>query len=309
MSDAPLIRRFAPPSPARGEGAPAFGSETTRAEALRAATRALAGANVPEPLTDARILLCAAAGIDRAALVRDPDLMLGGDAELFETYLQRRLVREPVSRILGWREFWGLDLEVTPAVLDPRPETETLIGATLDVVGRSLDQHWRILDLGTGSGAILCALLSELPAARGWAVDLSAGACAVARSNLIRHGLATRSLVLQGDWASSLPEQSFDIVVSNPPYIDTSMIDALDADVREHDPRAALDGGADGLAAYRTIAAQIPNLLAPSGHALLEVGAGQAAQVTDLLQRAGLRPVGTSRDLAGIERVVIASPP
>ena len=279
----------------------------TRAAALRAATKKLVADGIPDALIDARLLLCAAAGIDRAGLVRDPDLPLGAEpAALFETYLRRRAAREPVSRILGRREFWGLDLMVTPAVLDPRPDTETLVSAVLEIVGRDRGHPWRILDLGTGSGAILCALLSELPAARGWAVDRSFAACGVARHNLLRHGLAGRGLVLQGDWAASLPPQSFDFAVSNPPYIETAVIAGLDRSVRDHDPHAALDGGADGLAAYRAIVQQLPTLLAPAGHALFEVGAGQAGDVAELLQHATLTRLRTHRDLAGVERVVAA---
>ncbi len=239
--------------------------------------------------------------------MRDPDQSLGAAAALFEGFIARRLGREPVWRILGRREFWGLDLEITPDVLDPRPDTETLIGAALRIVGSNTARPWRILDLGTGSGAILCALLSELPAARGWAVDASAEACAVARRNLDRHGLGGRSLVLQGDWAGSLGQHSFDLVLSNPPYIETAAIAGLDPEVRAHDPARALDGGPDGLAAYRAICAQAPSLLAGAGHVLLEVGVGQARDVAALLQAAGLGSTATAHDLAGIERVVIGS--
>ena len=277
----------------------------TRAAALRAATSKLTADGIPDALTDARLLLCAAAGIDRAGLVRDPDVPLGPEpAALFETYLRRRSAREPVSRILGRREFWGLDLMVTPAVLDPRPDTETLVSAVLEIVGRDRGHAWRILDLGTGSGALLCALLSELPTAQGWGVDRSFAACAVARQNLLHHNLGSRGLVLQGDWAASLPEQSFDFVLSNPPYVETAIIAGLDPGVRDHDPHAALDGGADGLAAYRAITEQLPLLLAPAGHALFEVGAGQAGEVAKLLQQADLTRIRTHRDLAGIDRVV-----
>ena len=279
----------------------------TRATALSAAVAQLKAGGCLDALTDARLLLCAAAGIDRAGLVRDPDLPLGAaSAGRFESYLRRRAAGEPVSRILGRREFWGLDLVVTPAVLDPRPDTETLISAVLEIVGRNRGHPWRILDLGTGSGAILCALLSELPAAHGWAVDRSFAACAVARHNLVRHGLAGRCLVLRGDWGASLRPESFDLVVSNPPYIETAVIAGLDADVRDHDPRAALDGGPDGLAAYRAIAPQLPMLLAPGGHALFEVGAGQHGDVASLLRQAGFGNPRIHRDLAGIGRVVAA---
>ena len=277
----------------------------TLAQALRRATLALAGAGIASPEVDARLLLCAAAGLDRAALIRDPDLPLGSQAEAqFSALLERRLACEPVSRILGFREFWGLNLRLTPDVLDPRPDTETLVEAVLEAVKGRLSHPWRILDLGTGSGAILCALLHDLPDARGWAVDRSASACRVAQSNLAACGLAGRSLVLQGDWGSALAGESFDIVVSNPPYIETAAIAGLDRDVREHDPLPALDGGADGLAAYRLLTADLPRLLAPDGIAAFEVGQGQDAAALALMADAGLTDLAMRRDLSGIARVV-----
>ncbi len=278
----------------------------TLAQALRRATRDLSNAGVPGPDIDARVLLCAATGLDRAALIRDPDLPLGAEAaSRLDAFLERRLAREPVSRILGHREFWGLNLRVTPDVLDPRPDTETLVEAVLASVKGRPSQAWRILDLGTGSGAILCALLHELPEARGWAVDRSAAACRVAWTNLAACGLAERSLVLQGDWTSALAADSFDIVVSNPPYIQTDAIAGLDRDVREHDPLPALDGGADGLAVYRILVADLPRLLVAGGVAAFEVGQGQDAAVSALLAGAGITGIATRRDLAGITRVVM----
>ncbi len=279
----------------------------TPAGALRDATRLLGAAGVPDGATDARVLLCAAAGLDRASLLRDPDTPLGtGAVARFETLLRRRLAREPVSRILGRRAFWSLDLAVTAAVLDPRPDTETLVSAVLDHVGARRGAPWRILDLGTGSGAILCALLSELPEARGHALDSSFPACAVARANLRACGLAGRSLVVQGSWGDAVAPGLSDIVVANPPYVATATIAALDPEVRDHDPREALDGGRDGLDAYRAIAAQAPGLLAPGGLLGLEVGIGQASAVSGLLAAAGMSCRGARRDLAGIERVVTA---
>ena len=278
----------------------------TLAQALRRATLALAGEGLTSPELDARLLLCAAAGLDRSVPIRDPDLSLNAEAaSRFEAFLERRLAREPVSRILGFREFWGLNLRLTPDVLDPRPDTETLVEAVLEAVKGRLSHPWRILDLGTGSGAILCALLHDLPDARGWAVDRSASACRVAQSNLAACGLAGRSLVLQGDWGSALAGESFDIVVSNPPYIETAAIAGLDRDVREHDPLPALDGGADGLAAYRLFTADLPRLLAPDGIAAFEVGQGQDAAVLALMADAGLTDLATRRDLGGITRVVM----
>ncbi len=278
----------------------------TLADALRDAARILAAAGIPDAGTDARILLLAATGLDRVALIRDPDLPVAPEAaSRFAGWIDRRAAREPVSRILGRRAFWGLDLAVTPDVLDPRPDTETLVEAVLDALGPRRREPLRLLDLGTGSGAILCALLSELPAATGVAVDRSARACAVARRNLAALGLAPRSLVLQGDWASALAPGRFDAVVSNPPYIESAAIPALDRDVREHDPLSALDGGPDGLACYRILAADLPRLMAPGGVAALEIGQGQDGDVADLLRAAGLAAIAVRPDLAGIGRVVV----
>ena len=275
------------------------------AATLRAATRRLRAAGVPDPEVDARILLLAATGCDRIALIRDPGTAVSAEvAARLDAWLDRRAAREPVSRILGCREFWGLTLAVTPDVLDPRPDTETLVAAVLDALQPRRDAPLRLLDLGTGSGAILCALLTELPAATGWAVDSSAGACAVARRNLAAHKLAARGLVLQGDWATALASGRFDAVVSNPPYIESAVIPGLDRDVRDHDPLTALDGGPDGLAAYRILAADLPRLLAPGGIAGFEVGQGQDGAVAALMVQAGLARTSLHADLGGILRVV-----
>lgn len=279
---------------------------TTLAAALRAAGLRLAGAGVPDAAVDARILLLAATGLDRVALIRDPDLPVAPEAAArLAAWLDRRAAREPVSRILGRRAFWGLDLAITPDVLDPRPDTETLVAAVLDALSPRRDAPLRLLDLGTGSGAILCALLSELPGATGLAVDRSAGACAVARRNLAAGGLASRSLVIRGDWAAALGGGAFDAVVSNPPYIESAVIPGLDRDVRDHDPLAALDGGPDGLAAYRVLAADLPRLLAPGGVAAFEIGQGQEVAVAGLMGAAGLAGLAVRPDLAGIGRVVL----
>ena len=278
----------------------------TLAAALGAATRALAAAHVPDPQVDARLLLLAAAGLDRLALVLDPHRLLQPDAAArLDGWVARRAAREPVSRILGRRDFWGLTLRVTPDVLDPRPDTETVVAAVLDALGPRRGDPLTVLDLGTGSGAILCGLLSELPHATGWGVDRSAAACAVARGNLAAHGFAPRSLVLQGDWATALGPRRFDVVASNPPYIESAVIPGLDRDVRDHDPPAALDGGADGLACYRVLAADLPRLLAPGGIACFEVGRGQDGDVAHLMGAAGIGAVRVRPDLAGIPRAVL----
>lgn len=274
--------------------------------ALRAATLSLASAGVPDPEVDARLLLLAAAGLDRLAFILDPDRPFQPEAAArLDGWVARRAAREPVSRILGRRDFWGMTLTVTPDVLDPRPDTETLVSAVLDALGPRRGEALRLLDLGTGSGAILCALLSELPQATGLAVDRSAAACAVARGNLAVHGFAQRSLVLQGDWAAALGPGRFDGVVSNPPYIESAVIPGLDRDVREHDPATALDGGVDGLDCYRILASDLPRLLAPNGIAAFEIGQGQDHDVSGLMRAAGLVEVGVRPDLAGIGRVVV----
>jgi release factor glutamine methyltransferase len=211
-----------------------------------------------------------------------------------------------MARIVGTREFWGLPMIVTPAVLVPRPETETVVEAALALVGQDRGRALRIADLGTGTGAILLALLSELPNARGVGTDVDPNALGVARRNAAQLGLAERSEFLQGDYGTTLAGP-FDLVVSNPPYIATSEIATLDREVRDHDPRLALEGGIDGLDAYRAIAADAKRLLAPSGHLLLEIGRGQEREVARLLTQAELALTGEPRhDLAGIARVLVA---
>lgn len=210
-----------------------------------------------------------------------------------------------MSRILGARGFWTLDLMVAPDVLDPRGDTETLVEATLALIAERA-APLAILDLGAGSGAILCALLSELPNARGVAVDLSEAACAATRANLARCGLSDRAGILRGRWGDALAASVFDIIVSNPPYVRAGDLATLDPEVRLHDPALALDGGADGLDCYRDIAADLRRLLAPGGLVALEVGFDQAASVAALLRAQGLEIAGVARDAGGHERVVTA---
>ena len=255
------------------------------------------------PDLDARVLLCAACDIDHAGLVRDPDLLLGPAADRLTAWGHRRAGGEPVCRIIGQREFWGLPIDVTPAVLDPRPETEGLVGAVIDAVGGRGVGPLRILDLGTGSGAILCALLRELPQADGVAIDSSFAACKVARGNLARLGFLERATVVCGSWGEALRTR-FDVVVSNPPYIPRGDIAGLSRDVRDHDPLPALDGGEDGLDAYRAIAPMLPGLLGAGGVAAFECGWNQGAALTDLLSEV-LHGIATYRDLAGHDRVVV----
>ena len=217
-----------------------------------------------------------------------------GDASAFDAAIQRRLAREPVAYITGHKEFWSMDFAVGPGVLVPRPDTETLIEQAL-----KLPPPARIADLGTGSGAILAAALQVFPGATGVAVESSPQALAYARRNLARFG--ARVEVLADDWSGL--DGSFDLVFSNPPYIPSGDIAGLDPDVRDHEPRAALDGGPDGLDAYRALAGLLPRLLRPGGHALLEIGAGQAPAMAGLFPSLELREIAP--DLAGIPRCVM----
>ena len=255
---------------------------------------------------DARVLLCAACGIDHLALIRDPDVPLGQAATTLADYAARRLAREPVSRILGAREFWGLSFAISPDVLDPRPDTEGLVGAVIDALGGRRAAPLRLLDLGTGSGAVLAALLHELPDAFGIGLDRSPAACRMASANFEALGIGDRAAVLCGSWSDALTG-TFDAIVSNPPYIASHEIAGLDADVRDHDPREALDGGTDGLDAYRALLPGLCARLAPGGVGAVECGWDQGDAVAALFREAGLATVMVYRDMSGHQRVVLGS--
>jgi release factor glutamine methyltransferase len=279
----------------------------SRAEALSRVAAALteSGVETQEAQDDARALLRAAARLSRLDLALSPETSLTtNEAERLWNYAARRAAREPVSRILGARGFWTLDLTVAPDVLDPRADTETLVETALDLI-EDHNAPLAVLDLGAGSGAILCALLSELPQATGVAVDLSAAACAATRENLARCGLSQRAQVLRGHWGKPLASR-FDVIVSNPPYVRAGDIATLDPEVRLHDPHLALDGGADGLDCYREIVGDLRRLLAPGGLVAFEVGFDQAASVAALLQAENLEIAGFARDAGGRDRVVAA---
>lgn len=282
-----------------------FDAATSRQQAQRQLSALLSAAGSEAAATEARMLLCAALHIDHADLLREGERPIGVDAKHLADLLSRRLKHEPVSRILGRREFWGLDFSLSPAVLDPRPDTETLVEAVLAAVGSRRDAPLRLLDLGTGSGALLCALLANFPKGFGLGVDVSEAACKAAAKNLAALGFAPRGAVVCGDWTESLCD-SFDVIVSNPPYIAHAEIATLDPNVRDYDPHLALDGGEDGYVAYRALAAVLPSLLAKDGVAVLELGIGQADYVGGLLESAGLVVIERRRDLAGIERAIIA---
>nr|WP_210341484.1 peptide chain release factor N(5)-glutamine methyltransferase [Methylopila capsulata] len=274
-------------------------------EAARAAASRFAAAGIDTPEADARALAREAFGLDAAQLIARAGEPVDVDAlARLEHLILRRLGGEPVDRILGRREFWGLDFTLAPETLAPRADTETVVQAALDAVG-GRDRPIAVLDLGVGSGCILLALLSELPRATGLGVDRSFGAARAARANAERLGLGARVRVVVGDWATALGSR-FDLVVSNPPYIASADMAGLDREVREHDPARALDGGADGLDAYRAIVADLPARLGPGGTAVLELGAGQEAGVTRLALQANLRVDGPAQvDLGGVPRALV----
>lgn len=277
----------------------------TRAQALMALTQQFTAAGIDTASEDAGALLRAACGLSRLDLATQSDALLSeAEEKRLESHAGRRAQREPISRILGTRGFWTLDLIVAPEVLDPRPDTETLVEAALRLCSRTPPQT--ILDLGSGSGAIVCALLSEWPQARAVAVDLSPFATRATMQNLARCRLADRALTLRGRWGEALAANRFDLIVSNPPYVATCDLAGLDPDVRHYDPGLALDGGPDGLDAYRLIVRDLTRLAAPGAHVLLEVGAGQAGDVAALLVEQTHTLAGVFKDLGGHDRVVAA---
>jgi len=272
----------------------------TAAGLLKEARAALEAKGFETAALDARLLVQAAAHMSHAELVAEPGRVVSDEAAvLLRAMLARRLQAEPVSRILGEREFYGRAFRVTEAVLDPRPDTETLIEAALPLLG----EGQRLLDLGTGSGIIAITLLAERPGVSAMAVDVSAEALAVARGNAKALGVAGRLTLLQSDWFQGV-EGCFDMIVSNPPYIPQGEIAGLGAEVRGFDPRLALDGGGDGLAPYRKIAQGAGAHLEAGGHVLVEIGAGQEAEITAIFAGKGLREVSRHRDLGGHVRVL-----
>jgi release factor glutamine methyltransferase len=273
-------------------------------EARRLAVSALRDAGIGTAGLDARLLLEGSLGTRRL----DPDDPFDAAAgAAFAGFLRRRLAGEPVWRILGEREFWGLTFRLSSATLEPRPDSETIVEAALAQLGLRRDEPLSILDLGTGTGCLLIALLSECRQARGLGVDLSDEACRMAAGNARLNGLEARAAFRQGDWTQGLGG-AFDVIVSNPPYIPASEIANLSVEVREHDPRLALDGGADGLAPYRIFARSLPPLLAPGGFIVFEIGAGQKADVVAIMAAGGLELQASRHDLGGHERALIFAP-
>jgi release factor glutamine methyltransferase len=288
-----------------------FAGQTVEA-ARRKLTAQFKSSRIDTAELDARILVGTAMGLDLTGLITSAARPVTSDeATRLEGFTRRRLAGEPVARILGAREFWGLPLQLSAATLVPRPDTETVVELALEMLRAEPDptHRLRIADIGTGSGAILLALLSELPEAFGVGTDVSVAALRTASRNAARLGFASRAAFVACDYAAALSEP-FDLIVSNPPYIRSADIAGLAREVRNHDPLAALDGGADGLDAYRALIRQAAPLLEPRGALVVEVGQGQSGDVEDLMKGAGLireRPAET--DLAGIDRAVAARKP
>jgi release factor glutamine methyltransferase len=256
---------------------------------------------------DARLLVGAVLGLDLTGLITAAHRQLTPDeATRLEEFARRRLKGEPVARIVGHKEFWGLPLTLSLATLVPRPDTETVVELALEMLraGGALNHPLRIADLGTGSGAILLALLSELPNAQGFGTDISEAALQTAAANAAHAGLADRATFIACDYATGL-SGPFDLIVSNPPYIRSADIADLAVEVRQYDPPAALDGGADGLSAYRALIPQAACLLAPGAALVVEAGEGQSGQIEGLMSAAGLTPAAAPKaDLAGIQRAI-----
>lgn len=265
----------------------------------------LAAAGIPNARGEARLLLAHATGLALETMIGYPERQIDDDAGYLRL-VARRASREPLSHLTGRREFWSLDFSVTADTLDPRPDTETLVEAVLERVTDS-GAAMRILDLGTGTGCVLGALLSQLPGAFGVAVDRNPATARIAAQNLAALGLAGRFAVIAGNWGDSL-DGEFDIVVSNPPYIPSAEIASLEPEVASFEPRLALDGGPDGLSALRIIAADLSRLLRSAGFAALEFGFGQGNAVAALSEAAGLRVRKRYTDLAGRERCLVCGP-
>ena len=277
---------------------------------LRDTAVALTAAGIDNARFEARLLLSRATGLAIEQLIsRGPDAAPAAAAATLRELTARRVRREPMAYILGEREIWGLPFKVSPAVLIPRPDSETVIETVLDLLP-DRSRKLRILDLGLGSGCLLLTLLREYPQATGVGIDASEAALAVAQANAEALGVAPRARLTTGDWRQAgwtdLLEGPFDLLVSNPPYIESAAVGGLMPEVARHEPRLALDGGADGLAAYRIIAAALPALVVPGGWAIVEVGEGQAPEIASLFAAAGLAPRPSRKDLGGIERVVPA---
>jgi release factor glutamine methyltransferase len=275
--------------------------------ARRALTARFKSGHIDSAELDARMLVGAALGLDLTGVIAAASRLVTQDESTrLEDFARRRLAGEPVARLLGAKEFWGLPLQLSTETLVPRPDTETVVELALEMLRAAPgpDRRLRIADIGTGSGAILLALLSELPDAYGVGTDISRDALQTAHINAVQLGLADRAAFVACDYAAALSD-SFDLIVSNPPYIRSAEIGLLATEVRDYDPRIALDGGADGLDAYRALIPQAAKLLVPGGALVLEAGLDQSGQIEGLMTAAGLTLAGSPKaDLAGIRRAV-----
>lgn len=279
----------------------------TLLSAWKGAQERLKSGRIDSPSIDARLLLEVAAGVSRTDILTDPYRVLPDETvAAYDAMIERRLKREPVSRILGRKGFWKIMLNVTPDVLSPRPDTEAILDVVLPAFepGRAFE----MIDIGTGSGAILLAVLAERPAAKGVGTDISFEALAVAKENASSLELDNRAAFLRTEWAAGFGDHSFDLVVSNPPYIPSADIAGLDPEVRDHDPHLALDGGPDGLEPYRLLAPEIMRILKPDGIFAVEIGWDQGPAVQALFQAAGFTDVKVVKDLGDRNRVVTNGP-
>ncbi|TPK57442.1 peptide chain release factor N(5)-glutamine methyltransferase [Mesorhizobium sp. B2-4-19] len=274
---------------------------------LRAARARLMTAGVGDPALDARLIVEHFSGTTRTQAVADPERMIDSNTiAAIDAALRRRAGGEPVHRILGYREFYGLRLALSPETLEPRPDTETLVEAMLPFVKAMATREGacRILDLGTGSGAIALALLSAVPAATATGVDISAGALATAARNAVELGLGARFTTVQSDWFEKVSGR-YHVIAANPPYIPSGDIGNLQDEVRDFDPRQALDGGVDGLNPYRIIAAEAARFLEAESRIAVEIGHTQRNEVTDIFKAAGYASAAALRDLGGNDRVLV----
>lgn len=284
-----------------------MGGSVTAGEAVSAVARRLAAGGIAESRREARLLVALALDVEPGVVLGYPERPLDAATQArLAALTARRAAREPYSRLAGRRQFWSLDLAISPDTLDPRPDSETLVEAALALLPDRA-ARLRILDFGTGSGCLLLALLSELPNAVGVGIDILPGAAKTARRNAAVLGFADRALFVVGDWGETIFGRA-DVIVANPPYIPRAEIDALAPEVARYEPRLALDGGTDGLAAYRELAPVTRRLLAADGIALFEVGAGLHEAVARLLGDGGLAPQSVKCDLSGVARCVVATP-
>ncbi len=276
---------------------------STAAQAMAAAAARLRAAGVPDPARDARMLLAHAASVDAARVTLiAPEEIAPEIAERFENLIALRAVRVPVSQLIGVRAFYGREFHISREVLDPRPETETLIDLALNTA------FSRVLDLGTGSGCILVTLLAERPDATGLGVDLSEEACLQASANAVQHGVQDRAQIMQSDWFERV-EGRFDLIVSNPPYLAATEMADVAPELRDHEPHMALTDGLDGLSVYRIIAATAQGYLTAQGRVMVEIGWQQGSDVVAIFENAGWGEVTLSHDLDGRARVVSAARP